>query len=412
MLLMTSFALVGSLAVLLAFWSAGIRRAPVSEPLLALLLGVLAGPVTNLVDIPDPAVTGLTLEIGRVLLAISLMAVALRFPVAGYRSVLRPVTVLLTAGMLGMAVLTAGLAWWLLGLPVALAALLGACLTPTDPVLAASVVSGGPAARQLPARLRQVISAESGGNDGLAFTFVVVALAATTGGSWSQRLAEVLWGVFGAALIGLVAGYVAGRAVRGAMSREEVDSGSLLIFALVLAVAVLGVGRLAYTDGILAVFVAGLAYNAVIDSRSRVSQQRLDDSLTRYLVLPLFFLLGAELPWRGWLDLGWAALAFPAAVLLLRRLPVALALHPALRLPWRDTLFLGWFGPIGVSALFYLSYSHEEGVRDPNLWAVGTLVVAASTLVHGVTAMPGRRRYAGLSQPQRRPSARTACDVR
>ncbi|MFI7577826.1 cation:proton antiporter [Micromonospora sp. NPDC049497] len=392
-----SYALVGVLGVLMAFWSSAIRRVPLSEPLLALMVGVLAGPVLGLIDLRHDEASVLTLEASRLLLAISLMAVALRFPLADYRSVIRPVGVLLAVAMAGMAVVSAGLAWAVLGLPVALAVLLGACVTPTDPVLASSVVSGGPAERQLPARLRQVISGESGANDGLAFVFVVLALSVVTSGSFGGHLREAVWGVLGAVVVGVAVGYAAGRAVMAAEAREDVDEGSLLIFTVVLAVAALGVARVAHTDAILAVFVAGLAYNAVIGEESRASEQRLDDALTRYLVLPLFFLLGVEVPWRDWRDLGWPLVAFVVAVLVLRRLPVVVALKPVLALSWRSVVFLGWFGPIGVSALFYLTHSQQEGARDPRLWVAGSLVVVASTVVHGITATPGRRWYARRS---------------
>lgn len=144
--LLLSYALVGVLAVLLAFWSSAIRRTVLTEPLLALCLGILAGPVLGLIDLPDRLGAALMREASRALLAVSLMAVALRFPIGDYRAVLRPVLVLLSAGMVGMAVVTAGLSGLLLGVPLAVAAPLGSCLTPTDPVLASSIVSGGPAA--------------------------------------------------------------------------------------------------------------------------------------------------------------------------------------------------------------------------------------------------------------------------
>ncbi|MEV4720568.1 cation:proton antiporter [Micromonospora noduli] len=251
------------------------------------------------------------------------------------------------------------------------------------------------------ARMPRALSADVGewlvrANDGLAFVFVVLALYAAMSGSFRGHLREAVWGVLGAVAIGAAIGYAAGRAVMVSPAREDVDPGSLLIFTVVLGVAALGVARLARTDAILAVFVAGLSYNAVIGDRSRASEQ-LDDALTRYLVLPLFFLLGVEVPWRAWRELGWPLAAFVVAVLVLRRLPVVLLLKPALGLPWRGVVFLGWFGPVGVSALFYLTYSQDEGVRDPRLWAAGSLVVAASTVVYGVTAMPGRRWYARRS---------------
>ncbi|WP_405431282.1 hypothetical protein [Micromonospora sp. NBC_00617] len=52
-LLLLAYALVGGLGVLLAFWSSAIRRTVLSEPLLALGLGVLVGPVFGLVDVAD-----------------------------------------------------------------------------------------------------------------------------------------------------------------------------------------------------------------------------------------------------------------------------------------------------------------------------------------------------------------------
>ncbi|WP_123914583.1 cation:proton antiporter [Georgenia muralis] len=68
-------------------------------------------------------------------------------------------------------------------LPLAVAALVGACLAPTDPVLAGSIVSGKPTERDLPERLRHTLSAESGINDRLAPPLVGVALAVVLGGS-------------------------------------------------------------------------------------------------------------------------------------------------------------------------------------------------------------------------------------
>jgi NhaP-type Na+/H+ or K+/H+ antiporter len=87
-------------------------------------------------------------------------------------------------------------------------------------------------------------------------------------------------------------------------------------------------------------------------------------------------------------------------VLALRRLPVLLLLRRALGLGRTDAVFLGWFGPIGVSALFYLSLEAERLAVEPEVLAAGSLVVAASTVVHGITSSPGRalfRRAAGAT---------------
>lgn len=66
------------------------------------------------------------------------------------------------------------LAYLILGLSLPVAMLVGAVITPTDPVVASSIVTADAAKRNLPDRLRQVISAESGFNDGLAYPFVLL----------------------------------------------------------------------------------------------------------------------------------------------------------------------------------------------------------------------------------------------
>jgi sodium/hydrogen antiporter len=58
-----------------------------------------------------------------------------------------------------------------------------------------------------------------------------------------------------------------------------------------------------------------------------------------------------------------------------------------------DAAFLGWFGPIGVSALFYLALEVERLGTESVVLAAGSLVVAASTVVHGTTSAPGRVLY-------------------
>ena len=81
-------------------------------------------------------------------------------------------------------------------------------------------------------------------------------------------------------------------------------------------------------------------------------------------------------------------------VLALRRLPVIVLLRPwlpALR-DWPITLIMGWFGPIGVSTLYYATLISSRTGYDL-AWTVGTLLVLASMVVHGMTAAPFAMRY-------------------
>ncbi len=81
-------------------------------------------------------------------------------------------------------------------------------------------------------------------------------------------------------------------------------------------------------------------------------------------------------------------------MLFLRRLPALLLLRPLLREVGgrRDTLFLGWFGPIGAAALYYATFSVQQGATE-EVWIISSLVICASVVVHGLTATPLTKLY-------------------
>lgn len=401
---------VAALGLLVAALSARLRLLPVSEPLLALVAGIALGPeLLGVVELPPLTQEhALVHEMSLLLLAVSVMAIALRYPIRDVRRRGRDVLLLLLVVMPLMAVTTAGLAWWVLSVPVTAALLVGAALCPTDPVLASSVVTGDPAEKALPSRTRQLLSLESGANDGLALPLVVVALALATPLGAGEATVEVVREVLGAVALGAALGWIAARAVCTGEKHGATSPAPVVVFTLVLALGVLGAAKWAGVSGIIAVFVAGLLFNAGSTGQERAGAVPVDEAVNRFLVLPVFVVLGAVLPWSDWRALGWAGPALVVGVLLLRRPPWLLALARPLRLPVPDAAFLGWFGPIGVSAVYYLTDIAERTDIDARLLAAGTLVVAASTVVHGITSTPGRRLYASATRddgPVRAPSS-------
>lgn len=254
---------VGILGVVVAALSSKMRRLPLSEPLLGLGAGVLIGaPLLDVFHMPPITEEhSLLHEVSRILLAISVMAVALRYPIADVRRCWRPVTLLLLVAMPVMAVVTTGLSWLFLSIPIAAAALLGAALCPTDPVLASSVVTRDDAERDLPARDRQLLSLESGANDGLALPLVLAAIAITGGLSAGAAIQESLWQVFGGVMVGAAMGWAGGFALKKGDEFGATAAAPALFFTLVLALGIVGVAGLVHTDGILAVFVGGLLFN-------------------------------------------------------------------------------------------------------------------------------------------------------
>jgi NhaP-type Na+/H+ or K+/H+ antiporter len=404
--LYVSLAAVGGLLLLLGLLGGLLKeRTPVSEPLIALIAGVLIGPaVLGLLDLAALGNQTLILEEAALItLGVALVGVALRLPIGYSSSNWRLLFVLLGIVMPLMWIVGGLLAYLILGVPLWVAVLIGAIVTPTDPVVASSIVAGGVAERNLPARLRHAISSESGFNDGLALPFVVLPVLVLTEppgevlGHWLTH--TILLEIVGGAALASLMGYLAGKTLRWAERKETMERTSLLTISLALSLSVLGVTELLHLNGVLAAFVAGIVFNFAGSSDAKESQEEIQEAISRFFDLPIFVLLGMALPWQGWLDLGWRGPLLVVAVLVLRRLPTVLALRPLLgplRGRARDVLFLGWFGPIGAAALYYAAFSlRETGIEEA--WVVGSLIISASVLVHGVSATPLTKLYGRLS---------------
>ena len=383
------------------------RTAGLSGPLVALLLGATAGPAG--LGLVDPAGWGSVREVvvpaALVTLAVGLMGTALRLP---RECVLRRGHLVTAAALLGPGMLLAwatasGLAWACLGLTGWAAALVGAAVVPTDPVLASAVVSGKFARDRLPGRVRHAISFESGANDGLAVPLVTLAIAGLGGslsaaGGWGDWLARaVLWEAVAAAVLGFAVGRAAARGLAFTESHHAADETGTLAYGLALTAAVLGAAGLLGLSEPLTVFAAGLGFAWRLPGNERREEGDVQDAVNEFCLQPVFLLFGALLPWGEWRELGWGGVAFALLALALKRPPWVWllgtrALGSLPDLPdGRDRLFAGWFGPVGVAALFYAA---EFGDRLPALWPAVSLTVALSTVLHGATAAPLTRAHA------------------
>ncbi len=281
------------------------------------------------------------------------------------------------------------------GLSLLPAALIGAILTPTDPVLSAPVVSGALARRSVPSDLRHALNAESGINDGLAQPFVMIALfaiLAAVPGDSGHGVFDWIWHVLlqqvGMAIVfGAAAGYVARRLMRLAARRYDAERSSLLTIALALALATLSGLQAVGGNGVLGAFIAGAVLNGEYDAEYEQHQEHFNEAISRFFDLPVMVLLGVAAPWHAWMAMGWRAPAFVAGLLLLRRIPAWLLLGQFM--PWTRgdlwaSLFSGWFGPVGTAALFYATEMQDQ-TGLPMIWPIVSLAAAASVVAHGVT---------------------------
>lgn len=378
-----------------------------SETLLALGVGVAVGPVG--LDLLGPAGWGPPLvvleQVARLTVALAVASVALRLPEAYVRRRAAALAVLLGPGLVGMWLVSSLLVAWIAGVPLPTALLVGAIVAPTDPVLASTIVVGETAEANIPDRLRYLLSGEAGANDGGAYLFVLFAVFvlghAGTDGLLAWTVETVGWEVLGAVGLGLAVGGGVGRAERWLSRRAFLEETSVFTLTVALTFAVLGAVKLVGANDVLAVFVAGLAYNWQSDPRDETQEQKIEEVFSRVFTLPVFVLFGTMLPVTAWLGLGWRGLALVVAVLLFRRLPVIAAVAPGVRPLDRPqaTLFVGWFGPIGVAALYYATLAvREAGSELP--WVLASLIVTGSIVAHGGTATLLTIRYGRLGDDE------------
>lgn len=388
-------ALFAGLLLVLSAFSTLLQRLSLPGPLLALAFGVLIGPYAlDLIDIEGFGVPMGTLleEAARITLAVALAGVALRLPHGYWRANIRWIALIIGLGMILMLVVATGVLWALLPVPFVLALLLGAIITPTDPVVVTPIVTGSVAEQRIPQRLRHNLSAESGINDGLAFLFVMlpVLLLTKPEQAWFELLTTVLlWEILAGAVFGAVIGYLLAKLFVAVKNKGLMEESSYLGFVVPLGLAVLGAAKLLGTDGLLAVFIAAAVFGQVIPQRDETEEGKMDDVVGRFLLLPVFVLIGLALPIEQWVQLGWTAPVVILAAVLGRRLVAVWALRPLLRdiHDRSETLFVSWFGPLGVSSLFYATLA-ERHTGNHDIFIYATLAIALSVLVHGLSTAP------------------------
>ncbi len=405
----TIIAMLGGLILVLGLISNPVSKSPFPSTLIALVVGVLAGPeILGIIDLEELGGRADLLErAARLTLGIGLIGTALRiprrFPIVHWRSML----ILVGIGMLLMWGITSALVYLILDVPLLLSLLIGAIITPTDPVAASPIVTGPVAEANIPERLRNTISFESGANDGFGYLFVFLPFLLLTrpaGEAISHWLTTtLLWEIGSATLFGLALGFGAGKLLALAERRGHIQPDWRLVYTVALGLLAAGAGRLIHSDEVLVIFAAGAMFAQVVGRDIRKNEEQGQEAVNRFFAIPIMVVLGSALPWQGWQDLGWSGVVLVLAVLLLRRPPVLLLLRPFLPQIRNnsDALFLGWFGPVAVAAIYYASMM-EHRMGEPVIWHVVSLVICGSVIAHGISGAPLTRLYgrrAGLRSP-------------
>jgi sodium/hydrogen antiporter len=288
--------------------------------------------------------------------------------------------------------------------------LVGALLSPTDPVLSSTVVTNP----RVPRIIRHSLNLESGLNDGLALPAVLALVAAAEAGEsgfvwWEFVLQDVGFGF----ATGIAVAFLAARLMpRVTGLGAEISAHQKSMYGLGVAFAAYGLAVLPPEgNGFIAVFVAAIALGIWRSDIRECFEARAED-IIEVVKLGVFLVFGAILTLDGLFEDGWAAVAIAAFTLLVAR-PVAVfaALAGTRKVDTVQKAFIAWFGPKGVAtmtfALFVLGSAVPEGERILNLAA---LVVFVSIIAHGLTDHPGSEWMARRAErePEHEPEAATA----
>jgi NhaP-type Na+/H+ or K+/H+ antiporter len=391
---------IGLLIALVAWLPLALKRLPLSLPIVCIVIGAALGRYAPIPIVPLPSAHPEFVEhFTELVVIIALMGAGLKIDrLFGWRRwgvtwrLLGP-TMLLTV----VAVTAIGI--WLLHLPFPLAILLGGAVAPTDPVLAADVQVGPPKTGEED-EVRFGLTSEAGLNDGLAFPFVHLAIALAAAGATSEPWAtkwvlhSLLWETLAGISIGWLVGRLFGWITFHIPAESKLAQTGDGVIAIAAALITYGICEVAQCYGFLGVFVAALAIRHA--HRSHEFQREMHDfteQIERIAMMTGLLLFGGALVSGLLVPLGWKEVVAAGIILLVVR-PVAGAIGLlGFRAHQSEKLTLAFFGIRGVGSFYYLAYglNHMEAGEQNGLWALLSLVVLVSILIHGLTVTPAMR---------------------
>jgi NhaP-type Na+/H+ or K+/H+ antiporter len=368
------------------------ERTVLSIAVLFLVVGFLVGGVANSLTIrpEDP----LTIRLAELALFAVLFTDGMRLRVRDLTYAWRLPGRALLLGLPLTLLLTALLAHVVAGLPWVASFLVGAVLSPTDPVFASALVGR----EEVPLRLRRLLNVESGLNDGLALPIVLVLLAVSpprTDLEASVLLGELALGI----ALGVIVPYFALRLERTRLF--DLSPQYEPLYALSVGLLVLALGYATHANLFLAAFTAGITVVSV-SPRFKDAFHRFGELLTELLKLAAILVFGALISPTFFMDIGLGGYVFAVLALMVVR-PVALAvsfLGARINLP--EFVAVAWFGPKGFASVVYGLLVLESGVNfSEEMFHLIALVVAASILLHSSTDVVVARlfRRADLEAP-------------
>jgi NhaP-type Na+/H+ or K+/H+ antiporter len=374
--------LVGVVIIIAALLSGLIDRSDLPQVGVFLALGATLGPAG--LGLLDVTLSSPTLRVVAILsLVLVLFTDAVSLSIAEVRRngtlafrVLGPGT-LLSAGLTALA------GWQILGLSPTAAAMLGAALASTDPVMLRGLLRRP----GLPEPVRLGLRLESGLNDAVLLPVVLIAMSFHNGFPDQTEWARIILDLF---LLGPGAGIAVGLLAIAALEmirrktgvRRDYES----IYSLGVAFAAFAAAEAVHGSGFLAAFAAGMTI-AALDVELCDCFLEYGQTTAEMTLLFTFVLFGSSLIWSGFSVLSWPVFFFAIAVVLIR--PIAFFVSLAgTKLNFRSRMLIAWFGPRGLSSLLLILLPVFAAVPGTeHLFFICCFIVLVSVALHGGSLM-------------------------
>jgi len=399
-------AMVGIVIIVSSLLSGAVERTGLPQVAIFLLVGAVLGPAgLGLVDLrlESPALRAIA-TLGLVLV---LFSDAIRADIVEIRQQRRLAALILGPGTLLPAALTALAGYLLLGLQPAAAAILGAALASTDPVLLRTLIRHP----SLPPSAKLALRLESGMNDVILLPIVVLCMLTLRAGvaapAWEIGSRAVGLFLLGP-MLGAFAGWVAITLLDQVRRRVGVRRDYESLYALGVAFTAYAAAEAVGGSGFLAAFAAGLVIAALDVELCDCFLDYGEASAEMFLLLT-FVAFGAGLIWTGFRVAGdWRVLLF-AVVALGVRTAVLVPVLQRSRVEVRDRRLIAMFGPRGLSSLLLVLLPVFAGIPGADrLFEITCLVVLFSVVVHGGGIALYLRRHGGAAMGAPAPGASPA----
>lgn len=399
---LVTLSLVGAVIIVSALLSGLIERSGVPQVGVLLALGAILGPFG--LGWIDPKLDSPMLRVVSTLsLALVLFTDALSLSLPEIRKHAKLALLVVGPGTLLSAALVTVAGRLLLDLPWALAAILGAALASTDPVLLRGLMRRP----DLPSATRLALRLESGLNDVVLLPIVLVAMALLGGRALDEPGAGARMGLQlfllgpGAGIaIGLLGVATLDLVRRRLGVRRDYES----LYSLGICFAAFAAAESVHGSGFLAAFAAGMTIS-IFDAELCDCFQEYGETTAELALLFTFVLLGSSLIWTGIGTAGVAEWLFAFVCLLVRPLVLLISLGPA-HLDRRSLFLITWYGPRGLSSLLLVLL--PVFVRTPGserLFELCSLVVLLSVALHGGSLMLAGKKQRKAAAPEPLPES-------